>query len=152
MVHGGNNDVVWLQRDFHIYIVNAFDTEKACQVALRPKVQSNKLLQLPCQELYHTSCCLFGHKAAAHRKQSQQLCCWVPVRQLLLVSLFIGDLPQGTAWKFGNIGSGVTNVECGSAVGRGVTNVQLGNGVGWGVTDVQSLLPFLAHLVSSSSR
>ena len=24
--------MLWLQRDFHLYIVNAFDTEKACQV------------------------------------------------------------------------------------------------------------------------
>lgn len=34
VVHGGNNDVLWLQRDFHIYMVNVFDTEKACQVTL----------------------------------------------------------------------------------------------------------------------
>ncbi len=32
VLHGGDNDVLWLQRDFHLYIVNAFDTEKACQV------------------------------------------------------------------------------------------------------------------------
>ena len=32
MVHGGDNDVLWLQRDFHVYMVNVFDTEKACQV------------------------------------------------------------------------------------------------------------------------
>ena len=34
MVHGGDNDVLWLQRDFHVYMVNVFDTEKACQVIL----------------------------------------------------------------------------------------------------------------------
>ena len=34
VLHGGDNDILWLQRDFHLYIVNAFDTEKACQVIL----------------------------------------------------------------------------------------------------------------------
>eukprot|EP00878_Enallax_costatus_P033400 GHUV01036829.1.p1 GENE.GHUV01036829.1~~GHUV01036829.1.p1 ORF type:complete len:159 (+),score=44.09 GHUV01036829.1:64-477(+) len=32
VLHGGANDVIWLQRDFHIYLVNVFDTEKAAQV------------------------------------------------------------------------------------------------------------------------
>jgi cation-transporting P-type ATPase D len=32
VLHAGGNDVKWLQRDFHIYIVNMFDTQKACQV------------------------------------------------------------------------------------------------------------------------
>lgn len=32
VLHGCSNDVIWLQRDFHIYLVNVFDTEKACQV------------------------------------------------------------------------------------------------------------------------
>lgn len=32
VVHGGGNDVAWLQRDFGIHLVNVFDTEKACQV------------------------------------------------------------------------------------------------------------------------
>ncbi len=32
VVHGGGNDVLWLQRDFGLYLVNCFDTEKACQV------------------------------------------------------------------------------------------------------------------------
>ncbi len=35
VLHGAQNDCKWLQRDFHIYIVNMFDTQKACQV-LRP--------------------------------------------------------------------------------------------------------------------
>jgi cation-transporting P-type ATPase D len=26
--HGADNDVLWLQRDFHIYVVNMFDTAK----------------------------------------------------------------------------------------------------------------------------
>ena len=28
MFHGADNDVLWLQRDFHIYVVNLFDTAK----------------------------------------------------------------------------------------------------------------------------
>lgn len=35
VLHGGANDVLWLQRDFHVYLVNVFDTEKAA--AVRPK-------------------------------------------------------------------------------------------------------------------
>lgn len=32
VLHGSHNDVVWLQKDFQVYLVNIFDTEKACQV------------------------------------------------------------------------------------------------------------------------
>ena len=32
VLHGSGNDVVWLQRDLGIFLVNVFDTEKACQV------------------------------------------------------------------------------------------------------------------------
>ncbi|CDI85009.1 Similar to nucleolar protein, related [Eimeria praecox] len=32
ILHNGENDVGWLQRDFNIFIVNAFDTGKAAQV------------------------------------------------------------------------------------------------------------------------
>ncbi|KAF3575892.1 hypothetical protein DY000_02035046 [Brassica cretica] len=55
--HGADNDVIWLQRDFHIYVVNMFDTAKACEVLAKPQrslayllesvcgVSTNKLLQ-----------------------------------------------------------------------------------------------------------
>ncbi|KAJ0259900.1 Protein RRP6-like 3 [Hirschfeldia incana] len=55
--HGADNDVLWLQRDFHIYVVNMFDTAKACEVLSKPQrslayllesvcgVSTNKLLQ-----------------------------------------------------------------------------------------------------------
>ncbi|CAN0897001.1 Protein RRP6-like 3 [Linum grandiflorum] len=55
--HGADNDVLWLQRDFQIYVVNLFDTAKACEVLSKPQkslaylletycgVYSNKLLQ-----------------------------------------------------------------------------------------------------------
>jgi hypothetical protein len=32
VLHGGANDVLWLQRDAHLYLVNVFDTEKAALV------------------------------------------------------------------------------------------------------------------------
>ena len=31
VLHGADNDLLWCQRDFHLYLVNVFDTEKACQ-------------------------------------------------------------------------------------------------------------------------
>ncbi|XP_073148987.1 protein RRP6-like 3 [Henckelia pumila] len=55
--HGADNDIIWLQRDFHIYVVNLFDTAKACDVLSKPqrslaylletycRVSTNKLLQ-----------------------------------------------------------------------------------------------------------
>ncbi|XP_051125461.1 protein RRP6-like 3 isoform X2 [Andrographis paniculata] len=55
--HGADNDVLWLQRDYHIYVVNLFDTAKACDVLSKPQrslaylletycsVSTNKLLQ-----------------------------------------------------------------------------------------------------------
>ena len=44
VVHGGNNDVIWLQRDFHIYMVNVFDTEKACQVTIHSSIMCNQVV------------------------------------------------------------------------------------------------------------
>jgi len=33
-MHGADRDVVWLQRDFGIYICNLFDTHQVCLNAL----------------------------------------------------------------------------------------------------------------------
>ncbi|MCO5599117.1 hypothetical protein L7F22_053217 [Adiantum nelumboides] len=56
--HGADSDTLWLQRDFHIYVVNLFDTAKACEVlGKRPRslayllehycgVVTNKIFQL----------------------------------------------------------------------------------------------------------
>ncbi|XP_028060286.1 protein RRP6-like 3 isoform X2 [Camellia sinensis] len=46
--HGADNDVLWLQRDFHIYIVNLFDTAKACDVLLKPQKSLAYLLETYC--------------------------------------------------------------------------------------------------------
>jgi hypothetical protein len=34
VLHGGANDIAWLQRDAHVYLVNVFDTEKAAHVSV----------------------------------------------------------------------------------------------------------------------
>ena len=41
VLHGCHNDIIWLQRDFRVYVVNVFDTEKACQV--RPSHRTSML-------------------------------------------------------------------------------------------------------------
>ncbi|KAG9454009.1 hypothetical protein H6P81_006913 [Aristolochia fimbriata] len=46
--HGADNDVLWLQRDFHIYVVNLFDTAKACDVLLKPYRSLAYLLETYC--------------------------------------------------------------------------------------------------------
>ena len=49
MLHGGANDVMWLQRDFRLFLVNVFDTEKACQVCGRCLV--GRMVPVAWQEL-----------------------------------------------------------------------------------------------------
>lgn len=46
--HGAHNDVLWLQRDFHIYVVNLFDTAKACEVLSKPQRSLAYLLETYC--------------------------------------------------------------------------------------------------------
>ncbi|CAA2981388.1 RRP6-like 3 isoform X1 [Olea europaea subsp. europaea] len=46
--HGADNDVLWLQRDFHIYVVNLFDTAKACDVLSKPQRSLAYLLETYC--------------------------------------------------------------------------------------------------------
>ncbi|XP_073005732.1 protein RRP6-like 3 isoform X2 [Typha latifolia] len=46
--HGADNDVLWLQRDFHIYVVNMFDTAKACVVLSKPQKSLAYLLETYC--------------------------------------------------------------------------------------------------------
>eukprot|EP00775_Hariotina_reticulata_P003770 gene3770-4029_t len=48
VVHGGANDVLWLQRDAHLYLVNLFDTEKAAQVLGRQERSLASLLRYYC--------------------------------------------------------------------------------------------------------
>ena len=33
VLHGGDNDCLWLQRDAHLYLANVFDTDKASKVS-----------------------------------------------------------------------------------------------------------------------
>lgn len=46
--HGADNDVLWLQRDFHIYVVNMLDTAKACEVLAKPQRSLAYLLESVC--------------------------------------------------------------------------------------------------------
>ncbi|KAJ8452167.1 hypothetical protein Cgig2_016748 [Carnegiea gigantea] len=46
--HGADNDVLWLQRDFHLYVVNLFDTAKACEVLSKPHKSLAYLLETCC--------------------------------------------------------------------------------------------------------
>nr|CAD1819223.1 unnamed protein product [Ananas comosus var. bracteatus] len=46
--HGADNDVLWLQRDFHIYVVNMFDTAKACEILSKPYKSLAYLLETYC--------------------------------------------------------------------------------------------------------
>ncbi|XP_068644349.1 protein RRP6-like 3 isoform X2 [Aristolochia californica] len=46
--HGADNDVLWLQRDFHIYVINLFDTAKACDVLSKPYRSLAYLLEAYC--------------------------------------------------------------------------------------------------------
>ncbi|TYK07107.1 protein RRP6-like 3 isoform X1 [Cucumis melo var. makuwa] len=47
--HGADNDILWLQRDFHIYVVNLFDTAKACEVLSKPMKSLAYLLETYCR-------------------------------------------------------------------------------------------------------
>lgn len=46
--HGADSDVLWLQRDFHIYVVNLFDTAKACDVLGKQQKSLAYLLETYC--------------------------------------------------------------------------------------------------------
>ncbi|XP_057829947.2 protein RRP6-like 3 isoform X2 [Cryptomeria japonica] len=46
--HGADSDILWLQRDFHIYVVNLFDTTRACDVLGKPQRSLAYLLQTYC--------------------------------------------------------------------------------------------------------
>jgi len=48
IVHGGRADIMWLQRDFEIYLVNIFDTEKAAQVTGHHRLAFASLLLQYC--------------------------------------------------------------------------------------------------------
>ncbi|OAE24805.1 hypothetical protein AXG93_1988s1090 [Marchantia polymorpha subsp. ruderalis] len=46
--HGADSDILWLQRDFHMYVVNMFDTAKACIVLDKPQRSLAYLLKTYC--------------------------------------------------------------------------------------------------------
>lgn len=48
VLHGSDNDILWLQRDFGIYIVNLFDTGQAARQLNYPKLSLSYLLDKFC--------------------------------------------------------------------------------------------------------
>eukprot|EP01080_Neovahlkampfia_damariscottae_P006229 gene6229-10235_t len=48
VLHGSENDILWLQRDFGLYIVNLFDTGQACRVLEFPNFSYAYLLKYFC--------------------------------------------------------------------------------------------------------
>lgn len=49
VLHGADNDIEWLERDFGLYIVNMFDTGQAARVLQYPNASLAYLLNLYCQ-------------------------------------------------------------------------------------------------------
>ena len=48
VLHGADSDIVWLQRDFGLYIVNMFDTGQAMRVLAFPRFSLAYLLKYYC--------------------------------------------------------------------------------------------------------
>eukprot|EP00339_Tiarina_fusa_P009156 CAMPEP_0117082040 /NCGR_PEP_ID=MMETSP0472-20121206/57798_1 /TAXON_ID=693140 ORGANISM="Tiarina fusus, Strain LIS" /NCGR_SAMPLE_ID=MMETSP0472 /ASSEMBLY_ACC=CAM_ASM_000603 /LENGTH=785 /DNA_ID=CAMNT_0004810167 /DNA_START=90 /DNA_END=2445 /DNA_ORIENTATION=- len=48
ILHGSDNDILWLQRDFGVYIVNLFDTGQAARSLEYPKLSLSYLLENFC--------------------------------------------------------------------------------------------------------
>ena len=48
VLHGADSDVLWLQRDFGLFLVNVFDTGQAARVLEYPKLGLAYLLQHFC--------------------------------------------------------------------------------------------------------
>lgn len=48
VLHGCENDVLWLQRDFHLYLLNVHDTQKLAAAAGFQRLSLRHLLQEVC--------------------------------------------------------------------------------------------------------
>jgi exosome complex exonuclease RRP6 len=51
VLHGADSDILWLQRDFGIYVVNMFDTAQAAKALEFPRIGLAFLLQQFCDEI-----------------------------------------------------------------------------------------------------
>ena len=58
MLHGADSDIVWLQRDFGIYVVNLFDTGQAARVLAYPSAGLAYLLSRMCGVKVRQPSCL----------------------------------------------------------------------------------------------
>ncbi|XP_034701394.1 protein RRP6-like 3 isoform X3 [Vitis riparia] len=71
--HGADNDVLWLQRDFHIYVVNLFDTAKREDWRQRPlSVEMLEYAQTDAHYLLYIANCLI---AELRQHDSENSCC-----------------------------------------------------------------------------
>lgn len=57
VLHGADSDIVWLQRDFGIYVVNMFDTGQAARVLAFPSAGLAYLLSHLCGVKVRCSAC-----------------------------------------------------------------------------------------------
>jgi len=48
VLHGGDRDIEWLQRDFGIYFINMFDTQKAAKLLQEPNISLSAILNKYC--------------------------------------------------------------------------------------------------------
>lgn len=48
VLHGADWDILWLQRDFGIYVANLFDTGQACRVLKHPRLGLGHMLTRLC--------------------------------------------------------------------------------------------------------
>jgi cation-transporting P-type ATPase D len=74
-VHGGENDVLWLQRDFHLYLVNVHDTQKLAAAAGFHRMSLSHLLQEVCgvqvDKSYQVSPCTHWDRLAPHPSRAR---------------------------------------------------------------------------------
>lgn len=54
-MHGADWDVIWLQRDFGIYIANLFDTGQAVRVLNHPRFGLGHMLERLCKVKVHAN-------------------------------------------------------------------------------------------------
>ena len=115
--------MVWLQRDFHIYMVNVFDTEKACQVTLCPsfrKLQASKLQHYLVKNLVLLVTTALANNLATRQQRLQAVlascACWISAwfSQTVAIPYFVPPscAATGVSCYGGNVACYAGNVAC----------------------------------------
>lgn len=110
MFHGADNDVLWLQRDFHIYVVNLFDTAKVIfqftdfllefSYLSLPLCWMTSFYQVDCYSILRQACEVLSkpQKSLAYLLETycgvatnKLLQVWVDTVLLLCISLLLAD-------------------------------------------------------------